>query len=195
MNEDKLRNYTNTQYDSIITIYSHDIKPNWLRFDTQSLRDHPTSAKLQVAKTRVGVSGVGPVSTKAPTGRGQIWTRARICPPALEVETYVPGAEVILSQNNSGHELLPSNNIGRILIAYFFFFWPFLPENSLTLWQKCFTFLPDCELFEPDKWPAPASSPRTWTLMTAVFDLLPVTQYFVCFPNLTNLVWYHENKL
>ena len=72
MNEDKLRNYTNTQYDSIITIYSHDIKPNWLRFDTQSLRDHPTSAKLQVAKTRVGVSGVGPVSTKAPTGRGQI---------------------------------------------------------------------------------------------------------------------------
>ena len=140
MNEDKLRNYTNTTYDGIITIYSHDIKPNWLRFDTQSLWDHPTSAKLQVAKTRVGVTGVGPVSTRAPTGRGQIWTRARICPPALEVETYVPGAEVILSQNNSGHELLPSNNIGRILIAYFFFFWPFLPENSLTLWQKCFTF-------------------------------------------------------
>ena len=129
MNEDKLRNYTNTQYDSIITIYSHDIKPNWLRFDTQSLRDHPTSAKLQVAKTRVGVTGVGPVSTRAPTGRGQIWTRARICPPALEVETYVPGAEVILSQNNSGHELLPSNNIGRTLIAYFFFFWPFYQKT------------------------------------------------------------------
>ena len=142
MNEDKLRNYTNTTYDGIITIYSHDIKPNWLRFDTQSLWDHPTSAKLQVAKTRVGVSGVGPVSTKAPTGRGQILARARICPPALEVDLSPAWTRrwSFPRITNVNHTWLPCNNITRILLAFFFFFWPFLPENSLTWWQKYFIF-------------------------------------------------------
>ena len=108
----------------------------------------------------------------APSGWGQVLARARACPPVLEVDVPIsPSGGDPFPESHSPHrQWLPSNNITRILIAFCYFSGFFLTRKH-THFMAEMLFFHACELFETDKWCTPASTPKIWTPMTAVFRL------------------------
>ena len=159
-------------------------KPNGQRCDTRppSTIHQCIAAPCSVHCSRVqctavcqkpgaGVRGVHPVSAMAPSGWGQVLARARACPPVLEVDVPIsPSGGDPFPESHSPHrQWLPSNNIARILIAFCFFSGLFTRKHTHFMAEMLFFHA--CELFETDKWCTPASTPKIWTPMTAVFRL------------------------
>ena len=111
-------------------------------------------------------------------------------PPALEVDLSPAWTRrwSFPRITNVNHTWLPCNNITRILLAFFFFFWPFLPENSLTWWQKYFIFcliVSYLSLTSDQHLPLRQGCGLQWQLFLIFYLWL---SWFVCIPYLTNLV-------
>ena len=164
-----------------------------------------------VPKTRGGSSLVWVQSAEVwPHGWGQVLACARTCPPAHWM--WRPTSPSCRDPCPESHSQYCSDYPAIILSLGYYLLFLFvsgirLSENLLIGWQKSFTFLPDCSMNESDKWPTPATAPRTWTsddtqllfdlyyFLTWMFEFLCLTIWFVRNKELWLFVSFHLNNL